>query len=124
MSDLLLDMKKLSSTFGDLAIMNGDLALTPDQRTGIQQDILQRLRVYSGEWFMDTSIGIDYFGLVLTKNPDQGSIDALLISTILGVPGVVELLNYAASPNFVTRQLAVSFAVSTTQGTVSYEGIL
>lgn len=124
MSDLMLNLNKTDPAYGDLLVQKGDLVMTPDQETGIRQHILQRLRTYLGEWFMDLSIGIDYFGQILTKNPDQSTIDAIFISIILGTPGVAELSAYSFQSDFTTRTASVSFTVQTTQGTVSYEGIL
>ena len=124
MSDVLLDLSKTSSNFGDFSIVNNDLVIVTDQKIEIQQHILQRLRTYLGEWFMDLTIGIDYFGQILTKNPDQSSIDAIIQSEILNTPGVTELATYSFHPDFKNRIMSLSFSVNTTSGVVNYEGAL
>lgn len=124
MSDVLLDLKKTSANYGDFILIDNDLAITPNQETAIQQHILQRLRTYLGEWFMDTTLGIDYFGQILIKNPDQSKIDALLRSTILDTPGVTHLLSYNFKTDFKNRILDIDFTVDTTIGEVSYDGVI
>lgn len=124
MADLALDMDPVSVNFGDLLLTNGDLVITPTTLYGIQQHILQRLRIYLGEWFLNTTIGVAYFQLVLVKNPDESKVDAIFQSTIIQTPGVVSLTSYSFNPNFATRQLEISFSALTTNGTVDYSGLI
>ena len=121
--DILIDLNPLSGTYLDWVVENGDLQLTNNQQ-GILQNILQTLKVYLGEWFMNTNIGIDYFGQILVKNPQQEVINAIFISAILNVPGVIQLNEYSFTPNFITRQLEISFLAQTTTGLVDYTGLL
>lgn len=123
MSDIKLNMNKPSPSYRDFELQNGDLVLTSGLAE-IQQNILQRLSVFFGEWFMNVQIGIPYFDKILVKNPDQGEIDALLTNTIQSVPGVIGLLSYSFSPDFVKRTLNVAFSAQTTQGKVDYEGLI
>lgn len=123
MSDILIDLDPLSPTYLDWIVNNGDLQLTNNSQ-GILQDILQTLKIYLGEWFMNNTIGIDYFGQVLVKNPKQGDIDTIFINQILSVPGVTQLNAFSFKPNFFTRQLFISFRCGTTAGIVDYTGTL
>src|SRR4029077_4743012 len=102
MTDLALDTNPNSLTFKDLKIVNGDLVLV-DGTAGIMQNILQTLKIFLGEWFMDNTLGIDYFGSILVKNPNQAIINAIFINQILSVPGVTALTAYKFTPNFLTR---------------------
>ena len=124
MSDLLLDLDPDSANYGDFLLTNNDLTIVTDQKLGIEQFILQRLRTYLGEWFMDLSIGVDYFGQILLKNPDIADIDAIIQTTILQTPGVNELVAYSFNPNFQTRVLSLAFTVNTISGVVNYQGAL
>lgn len=112
---------KSSPTYRDLLITNGDLVMVSGT-SEVLQSILTTLATYYGEWFMDNSIGVDYFNQILVKNPDQAHVDALLIDAILGVPGVVQLLEYTATPDFITRQISVEFSVLSVNGIVDYSG--
>lgn len=123
MSDLGLVLNQSSGNYKDLDIQDGDLVMI-DGLTEIQQNVLQRLSVFFGEWFMDTTIGIPYFNEILIKNPDQSKVDALFSNTISKTPGVIGLLSYSFTPDFINRTLNVSFSAQTTQGIVNYEGVL
>lgn len=121
--DIALDLDFASPTYGDIVVANGDLSLN-DSEVAIEQHILQRLRIYLGEWFLDNTIGLPYFDQILIKNPDQSKIDALFINQILGTPGVIQLNNYSFTIDFITRQLQLTFSAQTTQGTVNYAGLI
>lgn len=122
--DIEINLNPASLTFTDIVFQaNGDFA-TVDGSLGILQNILQTLKVYLGEWYLNTNIGLDYYGQILVKNPKQSAIDAIFINAILGVAGVQQLNSYSFSPNFITRQLTVSFSAQTTSGIVDYEGLI
>lgn len=123
MSDIALDLDPQSSTFRDLVIENGDLQIV-DGTEGIKQDILQSLRVFLGEWFLNLDVGLPYFQQILVKNPDQGKVDALILATILAVPGVTGVTKFSFTPNFVERTLRIEFIASVTNGIVDYAGLL
>lgn len=128
MVDISLDLDPASPTYGDILFgATGDLVLTSDANPNgtdpVVQLILQTLFIFLGEWFMDLTIGIDYFGQILIVNPDQNAIDAIFINQILSVQGVDTLLAYSFTPNFLTRQLQIAFKVMKTNGVVvSYSG--
>lgn len=128
--DIALDLDKASPNYNDLRVVSGDLALVgatndrTDQGQAILQNILQTLRVFLGEWFMDLTIGVDYFNQILVKNPDQSKIDAIFLALIGRVAGVQTINSYSFSPNFLTRQLSAHFSVTTTQGIVNYQGLV
>ncbi len=123
MSDIKIDLDPLSDTSNDIPVVNGDLVIVTG-REAMLQHILQRLRMYFSEWFMDNTIGLPFFTEILVKNPDQAKIDALFINQILGTPGVLQLTTYSFIPNFQTRGLAITFEAKTTQGTVNYAGLI
>lgn len=128
MSDISLDLRKGSSTFNDYLIIDGDLALTSDAQEGgsnpVLQDILQAMRTFLNEWYLDNTLGIPYFQQILVKNPDQSKIDALFQNVILDRPGVVQLLSYKFTPSNALRSLDVEFKAQTTSGVVDYSGTL
>ncbi len=123
MSDILMYLSKGDAQFGDIVIENGDLVLN-DGLTAIRQNILQRLRTFFGEWFLDNTIGLPYFEQIWVKNPDQSKIDALFQNAILGTPGVVSLNEYSFVPDFQKRTLNIAFVAQTTSGTVDYAGLV
>ena len=128
MVDLSLDLDKTSPTYLDLKFVNGDLVLTsdadPSGTNPILQNILQRIRMFKGEWFLDTNSGFPWLQQVLVKNPNLGDIDALLQNMIMGTPGVTSLTSFSTKLDKATRVLYLSFEAITTSGTVSYNGNL
>lgn len=123
MADIGLDLNPTSTHYKDLALVNEDLEIV-EGTTQIQQHILQRLRIFLGEWFMDSGIGLPYFQEILVKNPDQSKIDALFFNTIQETPGVVAITYYKFNVDLPARKLSVSFRAQTTSGTVSYNGLV
>lgn len=131
MVDISLDLDpahKNQPGYRDLLIINNDLVLTSDANpvgtNPILQDILQRMRFFLGEWFLDNTQGLPYFQQILIKNPDQSKIDAIFSNLILGTPGVLQLSSYSFDSNKAKRVLTVSFNCVTTSGTVSYSGTI
>lgn len=134
MVDVALDLNPLhqgNSTYKDLLVVNNDLSLTSDAYPAgtaplatnpVLQDVLQRLRFFLGEWFLDNTQGVPYFQQILIKNPDQSKVDAIFQNIILGTPGVTQLSSYSFVVNAATRLLAISFTCVTTTGVVSYSG--
>jgi hypothetical protein len=128
MVDLSLDLNKGSGSYQDLLVINNDLVLTsdadPNGANPILQDILQALRAFLGEWYLDSTVGFPWFQQVLIKGAKQQDIDALVQNTILGRPGVQSLLTYSAVANSAKRSLTISFSANTTRGKVSYAGTI
>lgn len=123
MADISLDLDPASPTYLDLLVQDGDLVMNSGT-TAIQQHILQRLRVFAGEWFLDNTIGIPFFQEFFVKNPDQSKVDAILQSVISQTPGVQALTRYNFSVDTASRQIKVSFSAQTTTGTVNYNGLV
>ena len=103
----------------DIVFENGDLALVTG-REEIAQILRHELRTFIGEWFLDTSIGIDYFGEVFTKRMDVANVDAMFKSKILSSPGVIELLEFTLDLDALNRKLTLSFSVSTNEGIIDF----
>jgi hypothetical protein len=126
MVDISLDLNPASPTYRDLLFVDNDLILTsdanPNGTNNILQDIVQNISFFFQEWFLDNTKGIPYFQQILIKNPDQSKIDAFFINTILGTPGVTQLLSYNFTPNYPGRVLNVQFSAMTTSGKVNYSG--
>lgn len=123
MSDIKIENNIGSLNFGDVVIENGDLVLVEGLQE-ITQNVLQNLRTFFNEWFLDTTIGVPYFQQILVKNPDQGKVDALLIQAILSTPGIIQLLQYSSTIDTGARKLTVSFKALSTSGIVDYRGLV
>lgn len=131
MADLSLNLDtavKLTSAYGDLLIVNGDLTLTSDVDANgtnpVLQDILQNLRMFLGEWFLDNTQGVPWLQQIFVKGTTQADIDAAIQAAILSTTGVTALTSYGSQLNAASRSLAVTFSVKTQAGVVSYTGTL
>jgi hypothetical protein len=122
-SDLSLDLPTR-----DLLVIDNDLVLTsdvdPNGTNSILQDILQRLRLFLGEWFLDNTQGVPYFQQVFVKNPQMSKIEAIFIEVILSTSGVDSLIEYSFKTVPTTRRFEISFSAQTTKGVVDYSGTL
>lgn len=99
--------------------INGDLDLTGGSAslvTGadrIAQQLKIRLRVFKGEWHLDTRQGMPYRQRILGYKPFSASYaTSVFRSAILGVPGVLAVNNLSLEPDLAQRSLAVSFQAS------------
>lgn len=111
--------------YGDLVVKDGDLLLTADAHPGgtnpVLQDIVQSLRTFLGEWYLDTSLGVPWFQSILVKGADLSLTDAILQRVVQNRPGVTQLLAWRSIVNRAGRFTSVAFTVNTTRGIVTYD---
>lgn len=101
---------RLDPLTGDLDLSGGQLHLTEGVEA-IAQSIRARLLFFLGEWFLDPTAGIKYFGSVLVKNPQIPVIQSIFRAEILKTPGVASLESLVLTYNSTARSLSVAFRV-------------
>ena len=70
-----------------------------------------------GEWYLDTQQGLPWFGAILgVKNPDMRIIRQIITDVIVHTPGVVSLDEIDVTLDARTRNLAVAFRVTASDG--------
>ena len=74
---------------------------------------------FLGEWFLDTTQGINYIGQVFSKNPNLTLTDSLFKIAILEIDGFIELLEYDSDFEIPLRKLDVNFKADTDAGELS-----
>lgn len=117
--DLLLD-----NTTWDLVTDATDLQLVDDAEA-IRQHLIQRLKTFMGEWFLDLRIGIAYRQQVMVKNPDPIVLDSLFKAEIIATPGIVELTEFGLAMDARLRQLQLTFkAVADTGAVISFNEVI
>lgn len=101
------------SPAGDFTFGLG-LPLLQDTPACVAQAIMTRLRLRTGEWFMDSLDGTPYDGSILGHSTG-GTRDLALQARILDTPGVLSIEQYAS---YVTagRDMTVSAIVGTQYG--------
>lgn len=84
----------------------------------VEQAISTRLKLWLGEWFLDTTDGTPYFQQVLGERSRAGkNPDAAIQRRILGTPGVKQILAYSSQYTGNIRQLTVNATVLTIYST-------
>lgn len=78
----------------------------------------ERLRLWRGDWYQDTSDGTPYRERVLGRHTETVR-DLVLRARILGTEGIASIDAYDAALNGETRQLEVEAEVSTAYGAAS-----
>ena len=115
MKTLLLD-----HTYWDLAIdANGNLAMASGAYA-LAQDAASAIRLFKGEYWYDTTIGIPYFQQILGENPPLELIRAQLQDAALSVPGVTTAVVYFSA--FSGGQLSGQVQISDINGNTSLAG--
>lgn len=88
----------------------------------VAQAVATRLRLFRGEWFLDTTEGMPWDD-VLGKNT-QGTADSAIRQCILGTQGVAEITDYASTIDANTRAMTVSATITTIYGTTTIQETL
>ena len=102
----------------DIAIENNGFVLTENNSDEeIRQRIIQRLKFFLDEWFLDRTEGLPYFQAIFVKGTSPDIIEAAFKERIIGTDGVVILnkfdpIEYTAS----TREIQLVFDVTTING--------
>lgn len=94
----------------DIVLSQGGATL----ESSLAQRIDCRLRTVLGEWGLDQGLGLDYFGSIFQKSPDQEEVKRLITRLILQVPGVVRIISLELTIDRAARQLQVIFSVAGT----------
>lgn len=92
------DLQRVSGTFG--RVTDG-----PE----IVQHVDTRVLLIRGEAFLDTTLGVDYFGVVWIKGINPALVSAEIRDAIVGTPGVVEILTFEFDANDSERILGIEW---------------
>lgn len=87
-----------------------------DSPEAVAQAVLTRLRLWRGEWFVDTRDGTPWMEEILGKRVRTRSPDAAIKQRILGTEGVTEILSYSSSFDGNTRRMKVDATIATRYG--------
>lgn len=96
---LLLDVELWDLTldaYGNIAVATAPYALA--------QDVASACRTILGEVYYDTTIGVDYFGLIFGLTPPASVFQEQFVSAALTVPGVVTATCIIEEYSALTRE--------------------
>lgn len=104
-------VRKLTST-GDYQIGQGQANFWINSPQGVAQNVETRLKLWEGEWFLDTTIGTPWIQEILGYN-NASLRDVAIKTVILGTDGVTSISNYQSDADPGTRKFTVSGSVIT-----------
>ena len=105
------------TTSHDLDTSSLDLKLV-GKAEQVRQQLLIKLKLWRGEWFLDTEFGTPYLQQILGKQLTLSGALAALRKSILEVEGVRQILSFSYKFNNSTRKLTVDFTADTPYGIV------
>ena len=101
----------------DLDVSSLDLSLV-DKAEQVRQQLLIKLRLWVGEWFLDTEFGTPYLQSILGKQLTLSGAIAAIRNSILEVEGVNSIAELSYDFSAQNRKLSVEFIVDTPYGQV------
>ena len=111
---------KLNSETGDVLLSTTATITTPVFTTTTSENLAQRLKIrlqtFKGEWFLDGTIGIDYFNQIAGKNRSKAAVDAIIQAEILKEQEVLQITAYSSVVDKTTRKITIQFTVRTVDG--------
>lgn len=111
---------KLNSETGDVLLSTTATVTTPTFTTTTSENLAQRLKIrlqtFKGEWFLDGTIGIDYFNQIAGKNRSKAAVDAIIQAEILKEQEVLQITAYSSVVDKTTRKITIQFTVRTVDG--------
>ncbi len=114
--------RQLSPT-GDYVFGRGPGEFLVNSSAAVAQLVLTRLRLWTGEWFLDATEGTPYLGQILGHGTG-GTYDQAIQARILGTQGVTEIVTYSSSVDPVTRALSVAATINTVYGQTTASGVI
>jgi hypothetical protein len=96
---------------GDLAVAVGPLA--------IAQDVASAVRLFHGEAWYNTIIGIPYFQQILGYLPSLQFMKAKFVEAGLMVPGVVSIACFLTGPSRAIREVGGQLQITDDRGVLS-----
>ena len=107
----------------DYTFGNAQANYLQDVPEAVAQAVVTRLRLLTGEWFLDVTEGTPYQAGVLGKQTLATASEAIR-ERILGTQGLVEILEFEATEDRETRTLTVTAKIATIYGEIEINEVL
>ncbi len=102
---------------------HGDADYLKDVPESSAQAVVTRLRLLTGEWFLDLGEGTPYTPHVLGKHT-KSSYDFVLRERVLHTEGVTGIQEYESIFDGETRRLTVNMRVDTAYGPIRIQEVM
>ena len=107
----------------DLDVSLADAHLI-DGAEQVRQQLEIKLKLWTGEWFLNTAFGTPYLQKILGKQLSLSGVIAALRISILEVEGVRSITEFDYTFDNTTRKFDVYFVADTAYGLIPYNGTL
>jgi len=114
----------------DIAVQGGDIVLSGDkgQREVARQSIMATLKIYQGEWFLDSkftpTVGVPYTQRILgQKGLSNEVLNSIMTDAILKDNNVSQVEEIETSLDRATRNLSVNFTCTLKSGQTLEESL-
>jgi hypothetical protein len=108
---------------GDMLFGDEQADFFRDQPEAVAQAVWTRLRLWAGEWFLDTAEGTPYQQAALGTNK-QETIGPALRERILETQGVTEIEEFELTIDPDNRVASLSAVINTQYGSTQLVGVL
>lgn len=108
---------------GEVAFGRGRLDYLSDSPEAVAQNVMTRLKLKKGEWFLEISDGTPYSDQILGEHT-KPLYDAAIRKRILETPGVKVITEYQSLLNENTRKLTIEATISTNYGVTQVRSFL
>lgn len=109
-----LRVRKVSDT-GDFVFGSSEKDYLQDVPGAVAIAVQGAMLLWSGEWFLDNSIGVPYIQGILGKH-SKDIADTTIKDQILQVQGVTNIEEYSSAINPDTRRMSVNVTINTLYG--------
>lgn len=96
----------------DMTFGRGGQNFLVNNPAAVAQCVGTRMRLWQGEWFLDTAEGTPWLQQVVGRNTG-GFYDQVLMARMLGSPGVLSIVSYQSQLDRTTRALTFSSRLET-----------
>ena len=108
---------------GDYSFGHGQANMLINSPEAVAQAVMTRLKLFTGEYFVDLLEGTPYVPGVLGRHTAE-TYDAVFRERILATEGVTELVSYESELDRDTRRLGVYAEINTVYGRAAVQGVL
>ena len=106
-----------------LTVVNDDLSLDENGNLsvstgleGLRQKVIQKFRLFRGEWFLDTNAGLPYEQEILVRQVDVGLVSTMFNNTLLSEPEITNVTEFTSNLDPNTRLFTYTARVQTIFG--------
>lgn len=107
----------------DMVFGNGRADFLVDTPETVAQAVITRLKLWAGEWFLDTSIGTPYQEAILGTGTSE-TIEPAIRRQILETQGVTGIESFSMERDRDARKVFINVVINTEYGQAPVRGIL